>query len=309
MLIKMDPKQGATNITVTQNGPVNLPPGFVAPIDPTTNVHYGKCKNGTVFATGDGVKVPCAAYVLLGSSHWNQTFTIDASVLSSTAQNPFAPNVSALGLGTMPGAAMQFQVSPYGGATFGNGNTPATFGVNSALAFPLGNVISFAPTTGFQVINDSIVNSSGSHQTGSTFIDTSASFKKVKIGADLHFTFGRSREFEFAAGGGATVADATTTQQMGFCAGTGGSLPPGCNVLSKTTTNNWVWGPSAETSISRRLNSHLAFQSQYNWTHLKKDVTGGTGGTTTTGTQTLFDVNQNTVTGGFTFYVGDLLRR
>ena len=211
-------------------------------------------------------------------------------------------DVSLLGHGSL-----NLRVTPYGGVSFFNGNTPATFGIDTALSIPLRNRISFAPTTGFQVINDSPVNSIGSHQTGSTFADTSAKFKKVKITADLHFPFSRDHEFEFSAGGGATVADATTTQKSGFCAGTGGSLPPGCNVLSTTTNNYWVWGPIAEAAVSRRLSSHLAFQSQYTWSHLKKDVTGGSG-STTTGTQTLFDVNQNIITGGFTFYVGDLLR-
>ena len=96
------------------------------------------------------------------------------------------------------------------------------------MLFPLGNRILVGPTTGFQWVNSSIVNSIGSHRPGSKFVDTSAGFKEGNFGSVVDFPLyhwnKRDRlpelNFDFGLRGGATVAGSTITQATGFC-GTG----------------------------------------------------------------------------------------
>ena len=100
-----------------------------------------------------------------------------------------SPSASQTSMSTT-GAGIQFQLRGFGGASFINGNTPGTSGFDGAVLFPLGNRILVGPTAGFQWINSSIVNSIGSQQPGSTFIDTSAGFKEGRFGGRIGFPFG-----------------------------------------------------------------------------------------------------------------------
>jgi hypothetical protein len=293
LVLQMDPKGGSTAVTVTQNGPVTLPPTFVPPTDPNTNITYGKCKNGTVYASGNGVKVPCAGYVVLGSSPWSQPFTIDASFLAVPGSS------SKTSMGTT-GAGIQFQLRGFGGAGFINGNTPATSGFDGAVMFPLRNRLLVGPTAGFQWLDSSIVNSIGSQQPGSTFMHTSAGFKTGNFGGRIGFPYGA---WQLGIQGGATVAGSTITQATGFC-GTGGpTAPAGCTTFSSTTTHDTVTGPFVGGYISHSIFSHVGIFVGYNYHFGLKDTRPNP--TNPSGpSATVLDLHYSDVIAGFNFTFG-----
>ena len=201
------------------------------------------------------------------------------------------------------GSGIQFQLRGIGGASLINGNTPTTGGFDGAVLFPLGNRISIGPTAGFQWINSSIVNSIGSHQPGSTFIDTSAGFKNGNFGGTVGFPFGG---FQLGIQGGATVANSTITQQSGFCGLGNATSPAGCTVTNTTTTHDTVVGPFVGGYIQHSIFAHVGVFVGYDYSRLK--ITLPSSGSTPTSSQTTLDLNRNTVEAGFTFYVGDLLK-
>jgi len=172
-----------------------------------------------------------------------------------------SPSASQTSMSTT-GAGIQFQLRGFGGASFINGNTPGTSGFDGAVLFPLGNRILVGPTAGFQWINSSIVNSIGSQQPGSTFIDTSAGFKEGRFGGRIGFPFGG---WQLGVQGGATVAGSTITQATGFC-GTGGpTAPAGCHVLSSTTTHDTLTGSFVGGYISHSIFSHVGIFVGYDY--------------------------------------------
>jgi len=219
---------------------------------------------------------------------------------STTGATPRSPQTSMSPLGS----GIQFQLRGIGGASFVKGNAPATSGFDGGVFFPLGNRVMVGPSAGFQWINSSIVHSIGSHQTGSTFIDTSAGFKNGNIGGTIGFPFGG---FQLGIQGGATVANSTITQQSGFCGPntTNPTAPPGCTVFSTTTTHDTVVGPFVGGYISHSIFSHVGVFAGYDYNRLK--ITLPSSGSSSS-TSTRFDLNRNTVEAGFTFYVGDLLK-
>ncbi len=297
MLLQMDPKSGSTAVTVTQNGPVTLPSTFVPPTDPSTNVTYGKCKNGTVYASGNGVKVACAGYVPLGSSPWNQPFTVNASFLGAPFST-FSPQTS---MG-MTGAGIQVQLDGYGGLSFINGNTPATGGFDGTVLFPLGSRVLVGPTAGFQWIDSSIVATIGSHETGSTFIDTSAGFKEGNFGGSIAFPFGG---WQLGAQAGATVAGANLTQAYGYCGGTtptGGSSTA-CTVSSSYSSHDIVVGPFVGGYVSHSILSHVGVFVRYDYQHLK-DTSSSSSSSSSSTSSTVFDVNFSNFAAGFDFSWG-----
>jgi hypothetical protein len=200
------------------------------------------------------------------------------------------------------GAGIQFQLRGIGGASFINGNTPSTGGLDGGVFFPITPHFHLGPSAGFQWINSSIVNSIGSQQPGSTFIHTSAGFKNGNFGGTIGFPFGG---FQLGIQGGATVANSTITQQSGFCGLGNATSPAGCTVTSTTTTHDTVVGPFVGGYIQHSIFSHVGVFVGYDYNRLK--ITLPSSGSSTT-SQTPLDLNRNTVDAGFTFYVGDLLR-
>jgi hypothetical protein len=290
LFLQMDPKSGSTAVTVTQNGPVTLPATFVPPTDPNTNVTYRKCKNGTVYGSGNGVKVPCAVYVELGSSPWNRPFTIDASFLA-------APGSSSQTSMSTTGAGIQFQLRGFGGASFINGSTPSAAGFDGAVLFPLGNRLLVGPTAGFQWIDSSIVKTIGSTTPGSTFIHTGAGFKAGNFGGRIAFPLGG---WQLGIHGGATVASSAITQAQGFCGGTGPTAPPGCTVTSTTTTHDTVTGPFVGGYISHSIFSHVGVFVGYDYSQLK--ITGPS--SSSSGASSTLNLHSNIVVAGVVLSFG-----
>src|SRR5262249_7821904 len=129
----------------------------------------------------------------------------------AASQNPVSQSVGS----ATTGAGIQFQLRGFGGASFINGNTPATAGFDGAVPFPLGNHLLVGPTAGFQWVNSAIVQSVGSASSSpSTFIHTSVGFKNGNFGGAAVVPFGG---FVLGIHGGATVANSTVTQAVGFC--------------------------------------------------------------------------------------------
>lgn len=198
---------------------------------------------------------------------------------------------------SMSGFTPTFQLRGFGGASFINGNTPATSGFDGAVLFPLGNHILVGPTAGFNWINSSLVNSIGSHQPGSTFINTAAGFKSGNFGAQIQipFMFFHPTGVHIDIHAGATVANSTITQAEGFCGLGNATSPAGCNVTSTTTTHNTVIGPFLGGYISHSIFPHVGVFAGYHWIHLKDTSSGGSTTGSSGGSQTLFDLNQNEI--------------
>jgi hypothetical protein len=217
------------------------------------------------------------------------------------------------------GAGIQFQLRGFGGASFVNGNTPGSAGLDGDILFHLGNRILVGPTAGFQWVDNSIVNSIGSQQTGSTFIHTGAGFKQGNFGGGFVFqvsgTHAYTYPWMFGIHAGATVANSTITQAEGFCGPntTNPTAPPGCTVLSTTTTHDTVVGPFVDGYVAPPV--HFGFDP--GWAHyevygLARWFTANIGRTTSAGTtsgssggsQTGFDVNRVDVGAGIIFTFG-----
>ena len=177
---------------------------------------------------------------------------------------------------------LNFRFRGFGGTSFINGNTPPTAGFDGAVLFPLGNRILVGPTAGFQWVNSSIVQTIGGGPPPSTFIHTSVGFKNGNFGGTIdfipclnvpHYPNETMRlvamDTDIGIHGGATVAGSTITQATGFCSGTGGSLPPGCTVLSTTTTQDTVTGSFVGGYISHSIFSHVGIFVGYDY-HLLK---------------------------------------
>ena len=203
----------------------------------------------------------------------------------------------------MDTGGIQFQFRGFGGASFINGNTPATAGFDGAVLFPLGNRILVGPTAGFQWVNRSMVHSIGSMTPGSTFINTTAGFKNGNFGGVVQFPIGG---FQVGIRGGATVAGSSIMQQSGFC-GTGGpTAPAGCTVFSTATMHDTVVGPFVGGYVSHKILSHLGGFVEYDYARLKDTPSGTSGGTgsSSSSSGTIFDIHSSTVVGGLTLTIG-----
>ena len=157
---------------------------------------------------------------------------------------------------------VSFQFRGFGGASFVNGNTPATAGFDGAVLFPLGNFVLVGPTAGFQWVNSSIVSSIGSMTPGSTFGNTSVGFKEGNFGGQIGFHLSG---WELGVRGGATVAGSTINQSAGFC---GTETPTSCT-SSTTTTHDTVTGPFAGAYISHSIFSHVGVFVEYDYVRLE----------------------------------------
>ena len=143
----------------------------------------------------------------------------------------------------------------------------------------------------------------GSHETGSTFIDTSAGFKEGNFGGSIAFPFGG---WQLGVQGGATVADANVTQAEGYCGGTtptgGGSTA--CTVSSSYSSHDTVVGRFVGGYVSHRIFSHVGAFVEWDWSHLNDTTSFGSSTTTSSSSSTVFDVDLNDIRAGFVFTVG-----
>ena len=186
------------------------------------------------------------------------------------------------------------QLRGFGGATIVNGNSPSTAGFDGAVLFPLGNRVLVGPTAGFQWVNSSIINSFGSMTVGSTFGNDGVGFKEGNFGGQIGLNLSG---WELGIRGGATVAGSTITQAEGFCGPTAG-----CTISSTTTAHDTVVGPFMGGYISHSIFSHVGVFVEYDYHRLKDTKSGGTG--SSGGSQTVFDLHENSVVGGIVLSFG-----
>ena len=189
---------------------------------------------------------------------------------------------------------VSLQIRGFGGATFVNGNTPSTAGFDGAVLFPLGNRVLVGPTAGFEWVNSSIISRAGSMTVGSTFENESVGFKEGNFGGQIGL---RLSGWELGIRGGATVAGSDITQAEGFCDPTAG-----CTISSTTTTHDTVTGPFVGGYISHSIFSHVGIFVEYDYHRLKDTTSAGTG--SSGGSQTIFDLHENSVVGGIVLSFG-----
>lgn len=268
LLAELTPNVAPTKVMVTQNGLVTLPASFVPPSDPGANVTYGKCKDGTVYATGDGVnaaiKTGCRGYTRIGSSPWDRRFTLDASFVGTTSSTS-SSNTSM----DSNGSGIHVEVRAFGGAAFINGNTPATAGADGAVVFSVWKYLHAGPTAGVQWMDTSQLQAIGSEMPGSTFIKTSADFWSGNFGGQLAFPI---RRFEVGFRGGAMVARSAVMQVSGFCTITGG-----CTVSGSTSTHSTGVGSFVGVYGSYPICRHTGVFAEYDY-HFLPSIQAQPGG-------------------------------
>lgn len=253
--------------------------------------------NSGVVLAGGGSALPGTSTLPGQSMSWGQT-----SILVPNPQTLTAPYNPSSTSSFTPEVAFRGFV----GASIVNGNAPSTAGFDGAVLFPLGDRVLLGPMARFQWVDRSIVATVGSHQAGSTFIDTRVAFNEGDFEASLAFPFGG---WQIGVQGGATLASASITQAEGFCGGTTptGSSSTICTVTSSTNTNATIVGPSVGGYVSHSLFSHAGVFVEYDWSHLNDTTSSGSSGTTSsssTGSSAVFNVNNNSLTVGFDFTFG-----
>ena len=262
-----------TETVATASGAQNVRMAHVLKPDPNDPDHAFDPATGRNFNWDPDKK----AWV---NSETGNVVVFDGYLVTSAPPPSAPPNTTAAGTApsnpppknnnpvSMSGFTPAIQLRGFGGASFINGNTPATAGFDGAVLFPLGNRVLVGPTAGFQWVDSSIVKTIGGGPPPSTFINTSVGFKSGNFGGRIAFPFGG---WQLGIQGGATVAASTITQATGLCGGTGGSLPPGCTVTSTSTTQDTVVGPLVGAYVSRNIFSRVGVFFEYDY-HLLKDT-------------------------------------
>lgn len=256
VFVELTPNVAPTAVTVTQNGLVRLPAPFQPPSDPEVNVTYGKCSDGTVYATGDGVDVipilksDCKNYTRIGSSPWDKRFTLDASFVGKTSSK--ATSHTSM---DNSGSGIHVEVRTFGGIGFINGNNPAAAGVDGDVRFHLWNELIIAPTAGVQWLGSSQVQMLGGGTPPATFINTSDGSWIGNFGGELAHPI---RKFEVGVRGGAAVVRSSITQVSGFCTITGG-----CSVSSSTKTHSTGVGSFVAGYASYSICPHFGVFAEY----------------------------------------------
>jgi hypothetical protein len=249
----------------------------------------------------------CGAFILYQQDvPWvsGQDLNIDYSgdaplVTTSLAARPDSSSKSQIGA---PRFSVEYYLRGFGGASFINGNTPASAGFDGGVLFPLGNRLLVGPTAGFQWVNSSAVRSIGSMNPGSTFAKTSAGFKEGNFGGQLSFPLSG---FQLGIRGGATVAGSTITQATGFCSAGNATNPVGgCTTTSSTTTHDTVVGPFVGGYISHSICPHIGVFVDYDYTRLKDTAASGTSGSSSSSSGTVFDLHSNSITAGVVLSFG-----
>lgn len=213
---------------------------------------------------------------------------------------------------------IQFQLRGFGGAAFINGHTAATAGLDGAVLFPLGNRLLVGPTAGFQWVDSSIVKTVGTRQPGSTFIDTSAWFNQVNLGAraEYRFHYGVNGSgygnpidkyyrdvWDVGVEAGVTVANSKITQQLGFCGQGNATSPAGCNVFSTVKTHDTVTSPYVGGYIGHSIFPHVGIFVGYDYHFGLKDTKANP--TNPSGPRVnVFDLHYSTVKAGVLFNIG-----
>ncbi len=265
--------QGTQHVTVSvsSNGPLGALQGLLGPDKPHTQMRTWICPDGTVISAPATAGDPCPDHRgrIIGLWWWDNPHTVVFDLTpgsESVTQEGNPPTATTTGTtGHGYGFTPTIQLRGFGGASFITDNTPATAGFDGAVLFPLGNRVLIGPMAGFQWVGSSQVQTIGGGPPPSTFINTTAGFKQGNFGGRIAFPFSG---FQFGIHGGATVAGLTITQASGFCSGTGGSLPPGCTVISTTTTHDTGVGAFVGTYISHPIFSHVGVFGEYDYDFL-----------------------------------------
>lgn len=200
----------------------------------------------------------------------------------------------------MSGFTPTFQLRGFGGPSDINGNTPASAGGDGAVLFPLGNRILVGPTGGFNWINSSIVQTIGSQQAGSTFINTSVGFKQGNFGGQIEFPY---KPIDIGIHGGASVVNSSITQQSGFCGLGNATSPSGCNVTSTTNTSSTGIGSFVGGYISHSIFPHVGIVVGYDY-HFLPTISSPSGSSLPS-----INVHSNQVVAGITLDFATRLHR
>jgi hypothetical protein len=206
-------------------------------------------------------------------------FVIDLGVLANAG-----PSSSATGTN------VEFQVRGFGGVAFEGDHTPAKFGFDFAMMFPLGDGLLVGPMAGYERVNDAVVAKVGPAPPPSTFIIDSAKINAGTFGGRIEKNLGGG--WLVGAEGGAIVARVDVTQQEGFCSPPGGSRPPGCQVFGTASGQDTRVAPFGGAYIERFLCPHVAAFAEYEYSGLDEEIVSGTGPSQST---RKFDLNQNEI--------------
>jgi hypothetical protein len=316
LIFKMGPKGTEPPVTAhaDSSGVVVIPQSILAPTRLHTQMVVYRCpqSDGSVmtYVLEAGAPNPCQGAKRLGAFWWDDrgTVMIDAGENGGvTLENDPAGTAASPSLHAST-FTPSIQLRGFGGASFVNGNTPATAGFDGVVLFPLGNRVLVGPTAGFQWVDSSIVHTIGGGPPPSTFIHTGAGFKSGNFGGEIDFPLfpGAYHEnvradyrLDLHVDFGATVASSTITQQSGFCGTssttpTGGISAGGCTTSSTATTHDTVVGPFVGGYISLSILSHVGVFVGYDYKIVKD----------TKSSNTLFDLNYGNVVAGFNFTFG-----
>jgi hypothetical protein len=311
LIFKMGPKGTEPPVTAHADGSgmVAVPQSVLASTKPHTRMVVYRCPqpDGSVivYVLEATAPNPCPGGKPLGAFWLDDHGTV---VINPGENGGVTTENETAGTTThqaVAGVTPIIQLRGFGGASFATSSTQGTAGFNSAVLFPLGNRLLVGPMAGFQWIDNSIVNAIGSHQPGSTFIDSSASFRNGNFGGEIAFPL--HGDWALFIHAGATVANSSVTQQSGFCGGTGPTAPLGCTVFNTTTTHDTVVGPFVGGYISHSIFSHVGVFAGFDWIHLNNTNSGTTtspSSSSSSGSQTSFNVHHNNVVAGLTVTVG-----
>jgi hypothetical protein len=268
--------------------------------DPETgrNFHWDAAANGWINSQ-TGEKANFAGY-LSSTPESPTTATLPTATQPASTASPSSSQTSM----STTSAGVQFQLRGFGGASFINGNSPGTAGLDGAVLFPIGNKILIGPTAGFQWINKATVDKIGGGGPGSTFINTSVGINAGNFTGRVDVPLGR---VYVGIQGGVTVAGATITKEEGFTSPTGGTT------ASTTTDHQSVVGPNAgvylgfdpgwskyEVVGTARWFTASVF-AEYDYSKIK--VTAASSGSSG-GSKSSLDLQYNTVVAGIRFTFG-----
>ena len=241
----------------------------------------------------------CGAFMLLQDnvswskgSELNINYSGDVPIVTVNSTAPASASSS------LSGRNFEIYLRGFGGASFINGNSPASAGFGGGALFGVGRGLSIGPWGDFQWTAMSMVRTAGSMSPGATFINTTAGFKNGNFGGALQFPVGH---FHLGVRAGAAVAGSSITQKSGFCAVPNATNPTGgCVVSSTMTFHDTVVGPLVGGYISHSIFPHVGIFVEYDYTRLKDQTTSPTSGMKTT----VFDVHSNNLIGGFVLMWG-----
>jgi hypothetical protein len=284
LIFKEDVKAGSTTVTVTQNGPVTLPPTFTPPPDPDSEIIYKICKKGTVNFYAHDVKAPCGGAVL-GSFKYDLGVHIDASQLGvpatgSASTSNYYDSTGKWGIDTSIGAGPAWMAGPSD-----QEHTLFRLAGDVALDFRLSHGLSFKPFFGVGWDKQALVES---------FTGSATSAKDYQGATDFSFgaRFGyRYHRIDFEAGAAAVPTLARLSEVITSC-----TSPTICG-SSTFNTNQTLWGYEylGRVSVPACLTMDSPFRLYTEWSR-----TGGLS-RATAGSTLVPDYSSNRLTFGLEY--------